>query len=202
MTQVDPVDLIDRACAVTAALFEQKPKLKLIKAIPENLPTLTADLDRIIQVLINLISNAVKFTDSGYVKVGVYYGLEGEEVRSLKGSEVPLEMATSSNLLNRADEVRPAKPRLTSGGQVLNFFVSDTGSGIPPDQLDRVFERFKQVEENQAGKPKGTGLGLPICKEIVEHHGGGIWVESEIDKGVSFILVCRLVVEVGRLQPS
>ena len=55
--------------------------------------------------------------------------------------------------------------------------------GIAPADQPKVFERFKQVGDTLTDKPKGTGLGLPICKEIVEHHGGRIWVESEIGPG-------------------
>jgi CheY-like chemotaxis protein len=62
----------------------------------------------------------------------------------------------------------------------------DTGSGIAPVDQPKVFERFKQVGDTLTDKPKGTGLGLPICREIVEHHGGHIWVESEIGKGSTF----------------
>ncbi len=141
MAPLNPAELIERATLATSSLFEQKQNLKLIKDIPEDLPTITADQDRILQVLINLISNAYKFTDTGYVKIGIRkeYGTRNSE---------------------------------------LLFFVKDTGSGIPPSHIDKVFERFKQVEDNQSGKPKGTGLGLPICKEIVEHHGGKIWAKS------------------------
>ena len=59
--------------------------------------------------------------------------------------------------------------------------ISDTGIGIAPEDYGAVFEQFKQVGgDTLTDKPKGTGLGLPICKEIVEHHGGRIWVESEV----------------------
>jgi signal transduction histidine kinase/CheY-like chemotaxis protein/streptogramin lyase len=64
--------------------------------------------------------------------------------------------------------------------------ITDTGIGIAPQDHDMVFEQFKQVGDTLTDKPKGTGLGLPICKEIVEHHGGKIWLESEFGKGSTF----------------
>lgn len=64
--------------------------------------------------------------------------------------------------------------------------VQDTGIGIASDDLPKVFEKFKQVGETLTDKPKGTGLGLPICKQILEHHGGRIWVESELGQGSRF----------------
>jgi len=64
--------------------------------------------------------------------------------------------------------------------------VTDTGVGIPPEEHHKIFEKFYQVGNTLEGKPKGTGLGLPICKEIVEHFGGKIWVESEPGKGATF----------------
>jgi hypothetical protein len=65
--------------------------------------------------------------------------------------------------------------------------ISDTGIGIAKEDYGAVFEQFKQVGgDTLTDKPKGTGLGLPICKEIVEHHGGRIWLESEQGKGSTF----------------
>jgi PAS domain S-box-containing protein len=64
--------------------------------------------------------------------------------------------------------------------------VTDTGTGIAPEDQGKVFEQFVQVGDTLTDKPTGTGLGLPICKQIVEHHGGRIWVESEIGKGSTF----------------
>lgn len=71
-------------------------------------------------------------------------------------------------------------------GDDIVISVIDTGYGISEEDQPKVFEKFKQVGDTLTDKPKGTGLGLPISKEIVEHHGGTIWVESEIGKGSTF----------------
>jgi signal transduction histidine kinase len=64
--------------------------------------------------------------------------------------------------------------------------VTDTGAGISAEDQPKVFEQFVQVGDTLTGKPTGTGLGLPICKQIIEHHGGRIWVESELGRGSTF----------------
>ncbi len=71
-------------------------------------------------------------------------------------------------------------------GGKLEVCVSDTGVGIDTAEYQNIFQKFKQVGETLADKPKGTGLGLPICKEIVEFFGGKIWVESTLGNGSSF----------------
>jgi DNA-binding response OmpR family regulator len=137
-------EILDRATAATASLFEQK-KLPLLKEVEPDLPAVVGDRDRLIQVVINLISNAVKFTDTG-----------GVTCRAARRN-----------------------------GEIV-ISVQDTGLGISAADQPKVFEKFKQVGDTLTDKPKGTGLGLPICKEIVEHHGGRIWVESEPGKGSTF----------------
>ncbi len=72
-----------------------------------------------------------------------------------------------------------------AGGEIV-LSVTDSGVGIAPADRDKVFEKFRQVGNSLTGKAKGTGLGLPICKEIVTHHGGKIWVESEPGRGSTF----------------
>jgi signal transduction histidine kinase len=64
--------------------------------------------------------------------------------------------------------------------------VIDTGIGIAESNKKRLFEKFMQTGDTLTDQPKGTGLGLSICKQIVEHHGGKIWVESELGKGSTF----------------
>ncbi len=137
-------EIIDHATDATNSLYENKG-LKMIKEVEEGLPPIIGDRDRLVQVLINLISNAVKFTHEGSI-------------------------------------ICKAKRK---DGEVL-VSVIDSGEGIVEEDLSEVFERFKQVGDTLTDKPKGTGLGLPICKQIVTHHGGGIWVESRRGEGSTF----------------
>ncbi|TAF57719.1 MAG: response regulator [Oscillatoriales cyanobacterium] len=147
----NPVQILKQAIAATSSLLE-KNNLKLIKDFSPGLPQVLVDRDRMVQVAINLISNAVKFTESGSVTCRAR--VEGDE---------------------------------------LVISIIDTGIGIAPEDQSKVFERFKQVGDILTEKPKGTGLGLPISKQIVEHHGGRIWLESELGKGSTFSFSIPLV---------
>ena len=149
---VSLAEVIERAVAATTALFDQKD-IKLIKHIDTNVPNIIGDTDKLIQVVINLFSNAVKFTDKGSV---------------------------TCTLSQKNDEVIVS--------------IADTGIGIAKEDFGAVFEQFKQVGgDTLTDKPKGTGLGLPICKEIVEHHGGRIWLESKLGKGSTFSFALPLI---------
>ncbi len=97
------------------------------------------------------------------------------------------------NLLSNAAKFCPEKSgqvniRLSHDDEHVRVEVQDNGPGVPPEHLDLVFERFHQISDQQAGKPKGTGLGLPISRRIVEHHGGRIWVESPDGEGARFVV--------------
>lgn len=140
-------DVVDRAASATSSLFAQKG-LAFVRDVDPDLPPVLGDADRLLQVVINLISNAVKFTDAGSVT---------------------------------------CRARLQDDGIAVS--VIDTGMGIGAADQPKVFEKFKQVGDTLTDKPKGTGLGLPICREIVEHHGGRIWVESEPGLGSTFTFV-------------
>lgn len=100
---------------------------------------------------------------------------------------------TLVNLLSNAIKFTPEgggihiSVRLAKDQQGIVFSVSDTGEGIPKDELEHVFEKFGQVESRKSGRKMSTGLGLTFCKMVVEAHGGCIWVESEIDKGSTFL---------------
>src|SRR5262249_36609085 len=84
-------------------------------------------------------------------------------------------------------------------GDELCYRVSDTGIGIPPDQIEAVFAEFRQVDATITREFGGTGLGLSITKKFVEMHGGRIWVESELGKGstFSFTIPLRVTEENG-----
>ncbi len=106
---------------------------------------LHADSNRLVQVLINLLGNAIKFRPSSTIDLSV-------------------------------EQQTP----------YLLFSVRDRGRGIPQQQLEIIFERFKQIDSSDAREQEGVGLGLAISKEIVEQHGGKIWVESTVGKGSNF----------------
>jgi len=143
---LDLAEVVDRATAATAALFETTG-LALVRDVEPGLPSIEGDRNRLIQVVINLLSNAVKFTPSGSVTVHV-----------------------------RADR---------AAGE-LRVDVVDTGVGIDPADHAKVFDPFGQAGDTLTDKPRGTGLGLPICREIVEHHGGRLLLESAVDSGSTF----------------
>ena len=147
----DPVDIaevIARATSATASLVSG-PGPEMIVDVQPGLPSLIGDRDRLIQVVINLISNAVKFTPTGSITCAAR--LDGD-----------------------------------GGEDAVVVSVTDTGVGIAPEDHDRVFEQFGQAGDTLTDKPRGTGLGLSICREIVEHHGGRLWLESELGKGSRF----------------
>lgn len=92
------------------------------------------------------------------------------------------------NAIRHAPVDRPVRITVRPDSAYLKVTVSDQGPGIPADDLDRVFEKFHRVE----GRPGGVGLGLAICKGIVEEHGGSIWAESPIDEGRGFAVHFRI----------
>ncbi len=140
--------LIKKAITETGPLREGK-RITLQTEIGEGLPSLRLDRERILQVLRNLISNALKFTP------------EGGAIR------------ISSHVKN--------------GG--VEFSVTDTGPGIPKENLKAIFEKFHQLPVKTSAWMKGTGLGLAIVKHIVAAHGGNVWAESEPGQGSTFTVV-------------
>lgn len=141
--ELSVVDAI-RSVVNTARPLLDNAKLELNVDAPE-LPTVISDKDRLIQVITNLLGNAIKFT--------------------------------------------PEKGRITIKAWTENHMVTvaikDNGIGVAPENHQKIFENFGQVGDVLKDRPKGTGLGLPICKKIIETFGGTIWVESALGEGTT-----------------
>lgn len=135
------------------------------------LPKINGDSKRLEQVLTNLVSNAIKFTENGKA------------------------ITISSRVCNAADINRNnqfgAELENLSGDYVL-VSVRDEGIGIAENDILRAFDKFAQIENSLSRKVGGTGLGLPIAKQLLEKHNGMIWCESELGKGSEFIFALPL----------
>jgi PAS domain S-box-containing protein len=150
-------------------------------------PAITGDVTRLRQVLVNLLSNAVKFTEQGEVAVTV---TRDTELASLgRRGEAVEDGGTRGHGDAETISVSPRLPLSVS----LHFTVRDTGIGIPPDRLNRLFQAFSQVDASTTRKYGGTGLGLAVSKRLSELMGGTMWVESEgrPGKGSAFHFTIR-----------
>lgn len=138
--------------------------------LEKEMPSVSLDKDRMRQVLLNLLSNALKFTP--------------------KGGSILLEAKISEVQSERKDPVGLVLSSPTR--KILELAVHDTGIGIPPDKLSQIFEPFFQVDGTSTRKYEGTGLGLSIVKRIVEAHNGEIKVKSTLNQGSSFFVTIPL----------
>ncbi len=137
--------LIDRAVFGIEPLAMAK-NVRIEVNLPQDLPYVKMDGERILQALRNLIGNAVKFTSGG-----------GHVTISARAME-----------------------------KGVSVSVADTGPGIPKEDLNAIFDKFKQASVTSYDKIKGTGMGLAIVKHIINAHGGRVWVESEPEQGSTF----------------
>jgi len=145
-TEVDTIGFIKKFIDQFQIKAESK-EIDLLVDLPQTLPALYGDKDKLIQVLTNIIGNAIKFTpEKGKVIVSA-----------------------------------------SEDGDLVKISVSDSGIGISKEDSLKLFDRFQQFGRKDGPGEQGTGLGLAISKEMVELHGGTIWVESEINKGSKFI---------------
>lgn len=153
--EVNMRDLINSVMSTITGLIKDRP-IKLERHIPDNLPTVRADTMRVRQVLINLLSNAAKFTDEGTVSVKA--------------------------------EVQQGP----AGHPELLVSVTDTGSGIAPEDQGKLFQPFSQVDASSTRKTGGSGLGLSISHQLIQMHGGRIGVQSTPGQGSTFYFTLPL----------
>jgi signal transduction histidine kinase len=139
------IESVVETVRVATESLAQNKMLSLKTEVVKPLPVGIGDEQRLTQVLLNLVGNAIKFTETGEVRV-------------------------TAKAVNAH----------------FNITVVDTGPGIPPAEQTRIFEQFYQVDSSLTKAKGGTGLGLAIAKQIVEMHGGRIWVESTVGKGSTF----------------
>ncbi len=149
-TAFDIHELLDAVCDIMSVRVREK-KIDLTCRIAPDVPRrLTGDAGRLRQILLNLVGNAVKFTDEGGITISV-------------------------------------EPAGSDGGRsALKFSITDTGIGIPPEKIDRIFDKFTQADSSTTRKYGGTGLGLTISQRLVELMGGKIGVSSTPGSGSTF----------------
>lgn len=160
--------IVERAVTRLKPQAERR-NLALITAVQPDLPPALLDAQRIGQVLLNLLNNALKFTPAG--------------------GRVTVSACAADRTKLPPDSRLRRELQQTELEHVLLVTVEDTGVGIPAQEVERVFERFYKVDRARTRNRGGTGLGLAIAKHLVERHGGRIWVESQEGVGSTFSLL-------------
>jgi signal transduction histidine kinase len=152
---VEAIDMLRRATDVAHGAAQQA---RMEFRVDAKASPVFADSERVMQVLNELVTNAIKFSPPG-TTIRMTAENEGGV-----GPDVHL-----------------------SGAKEVRFSVADQGRGIAPEKLERIFEPFQQGDASDSRALGGTGLGLALCRSIVEQHGGRIWAESEVGKGSRFL---------------
>ena len=168
---VDIRSIADVVLALTQPLIGSK-KIELSNTIPSDLPPINADENRVQQILYNLVGNAIKFTDRGEVKISA------ETVTMAK-----------TNLESVHNETKGDDVSALALEKGLAITVSDTGIGVLPEKLDRIFEAFEQADGGTARIYGGTGLGLAVTQKLVQLHGGKMSVQSQPGVGSEFTFI-------------
>jgi signal transduction histidine kinase/DNA-binding response OmpR family regulator/HPt (histidine-containing phosphotransfer) domain-containing protein len=148
------------------------------RILPDVPDGVCGDIVRLRQVIINLVNNAIKFTERGEVVLSVSRSAD-QPLKANESTALPCGEVGANHLGASLD--------LGHGSLVqLHFEVRDTGIGIPSEKLQAIFDPFEQADSSMTRKYGGTGLGLAICKRLVDMMGGRIWVESVVGKGSRF----------------
>lgn len=168
----EPVDFADLAQFVRKALapIAADKDVRLTCTVAPNVPLSMADWEKLRRILENLVNNAIKYTHrGGFVRLTI--GFEDGETDSHSESE-------------KADTNAPDGEDAAAGWIVMR--VADDGMGIAPEELDQIFEPYKQAGQSANRRYRGTGLGLAVVRDLTELHGGTVTVESRVKEGSTF----------------
>ncbi|MBI5748592.1 MAG: hypothetical protein HZA00_05650 [Nitrospinae bacterium] len=168
---VDIGEIAEETISTVSALVRGKP-IKLVADIEENLPLVYVDKTRIRQMILNILSNAAKFTDRGEITLTIRK-IRYEDIKSIE---------------NNPDSYCPRRTHIRDRDFIL-VSVRDTGIGIKKEDMPKVFEEFRQIDSSFARREGGTGLGMAISYKFIELHEGEMWVESQFGKGSKFHFV-------------
>lgn len=142
----------------------------------DNEDIIISDENRLKQVLNNLIDNSIKFTNKGYIEIG-YVPVDDKFEKDIDNEDI-----NNENFHNFSEKIN-------MNNMSIKFFVKDTGIGIPKEKQKMIFERFRQADESINSTYGGTGLGLTICKKIIELLKGYITINSDLNYGTVFSFV-------------
>lgn len=177
----EPVDFVDLAQFVRKALapIAEGKDVRLTCTVAPNVPLSMADWEKLRRILENLVNNAIKYTHrGGFVRLTI--GFEDGETDSHSESE----KANHGHGNHPGTHVPDDEDAAPAGWIVMR--VADDGMGIAPEELDQIFELYKQAGQSANRRYRGTGLGLAVVRDLTELHGGTVAVESRVKEGSTF----------------
>jgi len=174
----DLAEIVSASLAVLQPIAKEKGITLRVAAATAPLPEITAHRDELIQVVENLVSNAVKYSSSGS-EITLSYGASPLLAEARAAATQAWTLSQRMTLLQALARSNVAEPAVW-------LRVEDQGPGIEREHLPRLGERFYRADQSRGGKITGTGLGLAIVKHIMAHHRGGLAVETLMGQGTAF----------------
>jgi signal transduction histidine kinase len=179
LEEFDVAHLVSEVTATVQPLVTKKAN-QFEVICPANIGLMTADQTKVRQTLFNVLSNASKFTEKGVIRLEVRRVNRRSVISNPSAATTPTESLNTDSL--------------------ITFRISDSGIGMTPEQLGRLFQAFEQADSSTSRKYGGTGLGLAISRKFCQLMGGDIMATSEAGKGSTFTVTLPVVVE--RAQSS